>query len=77
METEISMLTANRNTGYSKAIELAGGVNIASDVISGWENMYPELDVEWIRTTNGLERINKELKRRSRENLIPGGRIVL
>ncbi len=45
-------ITANRNTGYSKAVELAGGVNIAADVISGWENMYPELDVEWVLKEN-------------------------
>jgi len=44
--------TVSRGSGYSEAVELAGGVNIASDLKGGFQNVLPAVDTEWVLEQN-------------------------
>ncbi|MEA1906087.1 MAG: ABC transporter substrate-binding protein [Euryarchaeota archaeon] len=44
--------TVSRGSGYSEAIETAGGINIAADLVGGWEGVLPKVDPEWVLEQN-------------------------
>ena len=44
--------TVARGSGYSEAIEVAGGINIGADLVGGWEGVLPKVDPEWVIKQN-------------------------
>ena len=44
--------TVTRGSGYSEAIETAGGINIAADLIGSSQNTLPAVDTEWVLEQN-------------------------
>jgi iron complex transport system substrate-binding protein len=44
--------TVSKGSGYSEAVELAGGINIASDLEGGFQNVLPPVDTEWVLEQN-------------------------
>ncbi|MDD4579822.1 MAG: ABC transporter substrate-binding protein [Methanothrix sp.] len=44
--------TVSKGSGYSEAVEMAGGINIAADLIGGFENVLPSVDPEWVLEQN-------------------------
>ena len=44
--------TVSRGSGYSEAIETAGGINMAADLVGGWEGVLPKVDPEWVLEQN-------------------------
>lgn len=39
--------TVSKGSGYSEAVEFAGGINIGKDISGGFENVLPAVDPEW------------------------------
>jgi iron complex transport system substrate-binding protein len=44
--------TVSRGSGYSEAVEMAGGINIAANLTGGFENVLPTVDPEWVLEQN-------------------------
>lgn len=44
--------TVSSGSGYSEAVEMAGGVNIAANLTGGFENVLPPIDPEWVLEQN-------------------------
>ena len=44
--------TVSKGSGYSEAVEFAGGINIGKDISGGFENVLPVVDSEWVVEQN-------------------------
>jgi iron complex transport system substrate-binding protein len=44
--------TVAKGSGYSEAIEMAGGINIGADLVGGWQGVLPKVDPEWVIEQN-------------------------
>lgn len=44
--------TVSKGSGYSEAVEMAGGINIAANLTGGFENVLPPVDPEWVLEQN-------------------------
>jgi iron complex transport system substrate-binding protein len=44
--------TVAKGSGYSEAVEIAGGINIAADLVGGWQGVLPKVDPEWVLEQN-------------------------
>lgn len=44
--------TVSKGSGYSEAVEFAGGINIGKTIEGGFENVLPAVDAEWVVKQN-------------------------